>query len=183
MRRVLVLGSSGSGKSTFTGRLARALGVEAIHLDSHYWQPNWTATPPAEWQARVAELLERDAWVMDGNYPDLLEQRLTYTETVVFLDYPRLTCLWRCVRRYLRHRGRNRPELAPGCHEKIDWDFLKWIWQYPRKVKPRVWEALTHHAGRVRVIRLRGDRAVAHFLERLDGRAAALEGEIRRPDF
>lgn len=174
MRRVLVLGSSGSGKSTFTGRLARALNVEAIHLDSHYWQPNWTATPPAEWQARVAELLERDAWVMDGNYPDLLKQRLAYADTVIFLDYPRLTCLWRCIRRYFRHRGRNRPELAPGCHEKIDWDFLKWIWFYPRDIKTRVWATLERYAGEVHVVRLRRDLDVARFLKGLDGRAGIL---------
>jgi adenylate kinase family enzyme len=168
MRRVLVLGSSGSGKSTFTSRLGRALGVEAIHLDSHFWRPDWTATPKADWHRTVSELSERDAWVMDGNYPDLLEMRIQRADTVVFLDYPRLVCLWRCVRRYLRHRGSNRPELAAGCDEKIDWEFLKWIWFYPQNVTPFILSTLKSHADRVRVFRLQGDRAVKRFLADLD---------------
>ena len=107
MKRVLVLGSSGSGKSTVAAALGAALGIEVIHLDSHYWQPNWTATPEREWRSRVRELIKRGSWVMDGNYPDLLEMRLERADTVVFLDYPRLMCLLRCVKRYLHHRNTN----------------------------------------------------------------------------
>jgi adenylate kinase family enzyme len=145
------------------------MNLELIHLDSTYWRPNWTATSADEWDQVLLELLERENWVMDGNYPDSLNLRLSYADTVVFLDYPRWLCLWRCTKRFLRHRGSNRPELAPGCYEKIDWDFLQWIWNYPRDVKPRVWATLDRYAGEKRIIKLRGDRQVERFLAELTG--------------
>ena len=164
MKKILVLGSSGSGKSTVTRKLGELLDVEAIHLDSYFWQPNWTATPPEEWDEVLRNLLRRDRWVMDGNYPDSLDLRLAYVDAIVFLDLNRLVCLWRCVGRYLKHRGQNRPELAPGCYEKIDWDFLKWIWNYPRNVKPKVLAVLQDHSNEKQVFRLKNNREIANFL-------------------
>ncbi|MCP4542710.1 MAG: AAA family ATPase [Chloroflexi bacterium] len=145
MKRILVLGSSGSGKSTVTRKLGELLEIEAIHLDSYFWQPDWTATPPKEWDKVLRNLLQRDCWVMDGNYPDSLDLRLEHADAIVFLDSNRLLCLWRCLGRYLKHRGQNRPELALGCHEKIDGDFLQWIWNYPKNVKPKVLAVLVAH--------------------------------------
>jgi len=66
------------------------------------------------------------------------------------------------VSRFLKYRGQSRPELAPGCNEKIDWEFLKWIWNYPRDVKPRFMEVLDQ--SETRVIILREDSEVAGFL-------------------
>jgi adenylate kinase family enzyme len=163
VKRILVLGSSGAGKSTFARELETRLGIETIHLDSHYWQPNWVSTPPEAWDEKLKKLLERDSWVMDGNYPASLPLRMEYADTVVFLDRGRLLSLLRCVSRFLRYRGQSRPELAPGCYEKIDWDFLKWIWHYPRDVKPGIMKALENQSETT-VIVLRADGQVARFL-------------------
>ena len=148
MNRVLVLGSSGSGKSTFAQRLGDLLDIEVIHLDSYYWQPNWVATPAVEWAERLKGFLIGDRWVMDGNYPDSLDLRLGYADTVIFMDQGRWVCLWRCFKRYVMYRGENRPELVEGCNEKIDLDFLKWIWNYPRDIKFKIESLLEKHVGR-----------------------------------
>jgi adenylate kinase family enzyme len=161
--RVLVLGPSGAGKSTFAQALGERLGIETIHLDSYYWQPNWTPTPPEEWDRKLKGLLRRKSWVMDGNYPTSLSLRLESADTVIFLDRNRVRSLLRCIGRFLKYRGQSRPELAPGCNEKIDWDFLKWIWNYPRDVKPGIMETLAQ--SETRVIVLRNDAAVAKYLE------------------
>ena len=163
MQRILVLGSSGAGKSTFATKLGERLGVGTIHLDSYYWQPSWIATPPEEWEEKLQALLERETWVMDGNYPASLSERLAYADTVIFLERGRLQSLLRCVSRFLKYRGQSRPELALGCYEKIDWDFLKWIWNYPRDVRPGIMETLENQS-QARVIILRSDRQVAEFL-------------------
>lgn len=163
MKRILVLGSSGAGKSTFARELGERLGIETIHLDSHYWQPYWTSTPPEEWDRKLQALLERDSWVMDGNYPASLTIRLAYADTVIFLDRGRLTSLIRCVARFLKFRGQSRPDLAPGCNEKFDWDFLTWIWNYPRDVKPGILEALERQED-VEVIVLRSDHEMSRYL-------------------
>ena len=163
MKRILVLGSSGAGKSTFAQELGERLSIETIHLDSHYWQPNWTSTPPEEWEQKVKGLLERPSWVMDGNYRASLPLRLQYADTVIFLDRSRVRCLLRCVGRLLKYRGRNRPELPPGCNEKIDWEFLQWIWNYPRDVRPGIMETLAKLSDK-KVIILRTDREIGEYL-------------------
>jgi adenylate kinase family enzyme len=168
MERVLVLGSSGSGKSTFAQQLGAKLGIEVIHLDSYYWQPNWIEAPQSKWETTLLKLLEKKRWVMDGNYPASLPLRLEYTDTVVFLNMGRLVCLWRCVGRYLKYRGENRPELASGCYEKIDIDFLKWIWHYPRDVKPKVMEYLEDYPD-IQMIQLKGGKEINRFISEMDG--------------
>lgn len=163
MKRILVLGSSGAGKSTFARELGERLGVETIHLDSYYWQPNWTCTSAEEWDQKLQALLERDSWVMDGNYPASLSLRLEYADTVIFLDCGRITSLVRCIGRFLKYRGRSRPDLAPGCNEKIDWDFLKWIWNYPRDVRPEIMETLQRQVDKEIVV-LTSDDEIARYL-------------------
>lgn len=166
MQRILVLGSSGSGKSTFSRRLGQLLEIEVIHLDSHYWQPNWVASSEKEWARKLDQLLRKPAWIMDGNYPSSLDLRLSFADAAVFLDLPRWLCLWRCVRRLRRNWGGNRQELAPGCNEKIDWEFLQWIWNYPRDVKPFILERLQDApAGSRQIFILRNDGKINEFLE------------------
>jgi adenylate kinase family enzyme len=168
MVRILVLGSSGSGKSTFARRLGGKLGIDVIHLDAFYWQPNWIETPQDDWNRILIRLLEGDRWVMDGNYTGSLPLRLKYSDTVVFLDLGRILCLLRCVGRFLDFRGGNRPELARGCNEKIAADFLKWIWNYPKDVKPRVMEYLENYPD-IKVIFLKSDEEISDFILMADG--------------
>ena len=167
MRRILVLGSSGSGKTTFASRLSNRLGVEAIHLDYYYWRSNWVEPSQAEWEQILIDLLGQESWVMDGNYTSSLPLRLRYADAVIFLDFGRLRCFWRVFRRFWRYRGGNRPELPPGCDEKIDLDFVKWIWGYPRRIKPRVMAAL-QESGLQTLIFLKGPGEVKAFLENLE---------------
>jgi adenylate kinase family enzyme len=174
MRRVLVIGSGGAGKSTLARRLGDRLGLPVIHLDALYWNAGWVATPPGEWARAVADVTERDAWVMDGNYGGTLEVRLAACDTVVFLDLPRLVCLWRVVRRWVRYRGRARPDMAAGCEEQIDAEFLWWIWTYPDRRRPGILARLGALTGGQRVVVLRSRREIEAFLaaaEDVQGRA------------
>lgn len=121
--RVLVVGSAGAGKTTFAVRLAALLDLPLIHLDFEYWRPGWQPKPSDEWPMRVDELIAREAWVMDGNYGGTMERRLTRADAAVFLDVNRVRCLWRVVVRSLRYWRRSRPDLPPGCSERLDWGF------------------------------------------------------------
>ena len=101
MQRVLVIGISGAGKSTFSRALANTTGLPLIHLDKEFWQPGWVQTPRPEWRAKVGELAARERWIMDGNYDSSLDLRLPRADTVLWFDYPMLRCLrramWRAV--------------------------------------------------------------------------------------
>jgi adenylate kinase family enzyme len=164
MRKVLVIGSGGSGKSTFAARLGAATGLPVIHLDACYWRAGWDPTPKDEWVHAVDALAAGDAWIMDGNYGGTLDRRIAACDTVIFLDLPRVVCLWRAVRRALRHRGRTRPDMAPGCPERLTLEFVRWIWEYPRRRRPGVLRKLAALAPGQRAVILRSRREAERFL-------------------
>jgi len=165
MQRVLVIGISGAGKSTFSRVLATRTGLPLIHLDREFWQPGWKVTPTPEWRAKVAELVKRDAWIMDGNYGASLDVRLPRADTVIWFDYPRLRCLRRVAWRILTTYGRVRPDLAPGCPEQLDWEFLRYVWTFNAKNRPTIMTALRQsYAREASLITFRRDRDAKRFL-------------------
>ena len=143
MQRVLVIGSGGAGKSTFSARLAERTGLPLIHLDALYWRPGWIEPAKAEWEQTVAILVSTERWVMDGNYGGTLERRLAVADTVVFLDLPRTRCIYQALKRRIRFHGRSRPDMTPGCPERLTWDFLRWIWRYPVERRPKILQQLS----------------------------------------
>jgi adenylate kinase family enzyme len=172
MRRVLVIGSGGSGKSTFARRLGERLGLEVIHLDKVYWRPGWVETPKDEWRRMVEELCGREEWVMDGNYSGTLDLRMNACDTLVFLDLPRTLCTWRVLKRAVVYRGGGRPDMAEGCRENFNLEFLMWVWNYPRRSRPKVLSLIEKHAHEKRIVRLRSRAEVEKFLAQLEERTA-----------
>jgi adenylate kinase family enzyme len=174
MDRIMVIGSGGSGKSTLAREIGAAFGIEVIHLDALFWRPGWVETPREQWEAIQRALVVRDRWVMDGNYGGTLDIRLRAADTVVFLDLPRTLCLWRIVSRRFRYAGRSRPDMAPGCYDRLTWEFIHWVWTYPARRRPSILSTLSAYAPGRRIIRLRSTRAVAGFVASLrDVRNAA----------
>lgn len=168
MERVLVIGSGGSGKTTVAQRLADRLRLPLIHLDRHYWRAGWIPTPANEWQRVVERMIAETRWVMDGNYGGTLDMRLAACDAVVFLDLPRHVCLWRIVKRGLRYRGRTRPDVAPGCPEGLTWQFVSWVWTYPKRRRPGILDRLSKLTAQ-RVVVLSSQKDVDRFLANLNG--------------
>lgn len=165
MKRILVIGSGGSGKSTLSAALGQRLHIPVIHMDAMYWQHGWTEPARPEWQARVEAMCRQDSWIMDGNYSGTLAQRLAACDTVIFLDLPRLVCLWRALSRGFRYRGTVRPDMAEGCPEQLpSRDFLSWIWHYPERSRPKVTALLAAHQQNLRIVHLRSPGDVRRFL-------------------
>jgi len=164
MQRVLVIGSGGAGKSTFAVRLGQRTGLPVVHLDREHWQPGWIEPAPDAWKATIVRLVAGERWILDGNFGSSLEQRLAACDTVVFMDMPRLQCVWRVLLRRLRHRGRARADMTPGCNEKLSLDFLWWIWTYPALRRPSVLQRLERLRGDQTAVVLRSDAEVERFL-------------------
>jgi adenylate kinase family enzyme len=167
MRRIMIIGSGGAGKSTLAVRIGERLGLPVVHLDSHYWNAGWVPTPDDVWGDRVQELVGRDEWVMDGNYGGTLELRLAACDTVIFLDMSRALCLARVVKRWVRYRGRTRPDMTDGCPEQIDREFLKWIWTYPVRSRPRIMRKLEALSPEKRVVIIRSRGELERFVDEL----------------
>lgn len=166
MKRVVVIGSGGSGKSTFSRRLGEATGLEVTHLDSVFWRPNWQKTPKDEWEKKVRKLVERDSWIVDGNFGSTREIRLDACDTVIFLDLPRPVCMYRVIKRAIVYRGRNRPDMAEGCREKIDLEFLRWVWNFPKQGRSRILNDLDRLSGK-NIYVLRSTREAESFLAKI----------------
>ena len=164
MRRILVIGPGGSGKSTLATRLGQKLALPVIHLDRLYWQPGWVEPDPLQWAKQVDAVISQEAWVLDGNYSATLAARLHACDTVVFLDIPRLICLGRVLGRSLRHFGGRRPDMAPGCPERLSLDFLLWIWRYPSRSREKVLPLLEAHRSARHVVCLRSQSQIERFL-------------------
>lgn len=170
MKRVVVVGSGGSGKSTFSAELGRRTGLPVIHLDREYWRPGWEETPKDEWKGRVAKLLEDDRWIMDGNFGGTREMRMRAADTIIFLDLPRRVCLYRILKRTVNYHGRSRPDMAEGCSERFDLAFLGWVWNFRKRSRKRLMRELEGLPEK-RVIILRNQRQVANFLSESSGLA------------
>lgn len=167
MKRVAIFGCGGAGKSTLARHLGKVTGLPVVHLDREHWQPGWVEPDRAEWHARVAELVAGERWIIDGNYGGTMEMRVERADTVVFMDFPRWLCLYRVSKRALVYRNRTRPDMTPGCDEKIDLKFYRWIWEYRESRRPGILEMLraAKTEGK-RVVVLRNSRGTERWLER-----------------
>ena len=168
MKRILVIGSSGSGKSTVARELGEILGLPVVHLDLLYWNPGWVETPDGEFDEKVRAACAGDRWIVDGNYGRTIDIRLERADAIVFLDLPRLTC----IRRVLSRRGKPRPDLPEGCveHRRLDRDqieFLRWIWNYPSRSRPKIMDRIEQHRRTKTIYHLRDQASVDRLLDGL----------------
>ena len=166
MRRVLVLGCPGAGKSTLARSLGEALSLPVVHLDKLWWKSGWINRTEGEFDALLDAVLLGEEWVIDGNYLRTLPRRLERCDAVVLLDYPRRVCLFRALRRILTWRGRTRPDMAADCPERLDGEFVRWIWEFHRTQRPQVLELLDGWTGEKQVFCSPKD--CARFLAKLE---------------
>jgi adenylate kinase family enzyme len=164
MQRIAIIGCGGSGKSTLAIELGQALSLPVCHLDRLYWKPGWTPTPDEEWEAVVRRLCGQPSWIIDGNFGGTLDVRLSASDTVIFLDLPTRVCLWSAIRRFLAYRGRSRPDMGEGCHEKLNLKYLWWILTYRSKRRPRTLRKLSELSSDKRVVIRRSRKSARSYL-------------------
>jgi adenylate kinase family enzyme len=142
MKRVVILGTSGAGKTELALAMARRTGLPVVHLDPLFWEADWTRVPQEKAEAALRVAVAGEDWIVDGSFLGAVPERFARADTVVFLDLPRRTCLRRVLWRRLRDRRAERPDLPAGAREGIDLELLRWIWNYPKASRPRVLELL-----------------------------------------
>jgi adenylate kinase family enzyme len=170
VRRIAVVGSGGSGKTTFARELGRRTGLPVIHLDHYFWKPGWVQLNAEEWRATRSELLAGDAWIADGEQGGSFDVQFSRADTVVVLALDRVVCLTRALKRCAFQHGQD--VQAPGCPAYFDRDLLRWVWCYPKEGRRYLDDALTFYRGDLDVVELTSCRAVSVYLANA-GRVAA----------
>ena len=166
MERIVIIGCGGAGKSTLARQLGEKLGLPVVHLDKLFWKPNWVQVSPEEFDANLAKELEKPHWIMDGNFNRTISQRIEKCDTIIYLDFSRFACLMGVIKRVLTTYGTVRPDMGEGCPERIDLEFLKWVWNFNKNKREGYYRILneTKHA---QTIVLKNRRAVRKFLSTL----------------
>jgi adenylate kinase family enzyme len=142
LQKVAIIGSCGAGKSTLAVNLGRKLDLPVIHLDAYYWQSGWQETDAPRWLQIQEELIKKSHWIIDGNYGNTLDIRLAAADTVIWLDFNRYLCLWRVGKRYLKYFGKTRPDMAANCPERLNREFMQYVWNFPQVHRSKIFECI-----------------------------------------
>ena len=139
MKKVIIIGCPGSGKSTFAKALHEKTGLPLFHLDLMYWNADKTIVEKPVFRQRLSDAMAGEEWIIDGNYGSTMELRLQACDTVVFLDYPVEVCLEGVRAR----RGKVRTDMPwVEAEEEEDTEFLEFIQSYNTESRPVVLELL-----------------------------------------
>ena len=167
MERIIIIGCGGAGKSTLARQLGEKLDLPVVHLDQIFWSPgNWNHMEKADFDAALELEMEKDRWIIDGNYNRTLPKRLERCDTVIYLDFTRMRCLTGWIGRVIKNWGKARPDMAPGCAEWFDPEMAGWIWSFNKNNRSRYREMLSACPD-VNVLVFKNRRQVAKYLKSL----------------
>ena len=170
--KIAIIGHSGSGKSTLARKLSEKYDLPVLHFDTVQFRPGWEIRPQASKEIMTKVFLDLHSdWVIDGNYSKLsYERRMEEADVIVVMLFNRLNCLWRVTKRYVTYKNKTRPDMGPGCKEKLDWEFIKWILRdgSSQSAKDRYSWVISRYGDKVIVIKnQRQQNAVESHIERI----------------
>lgn len=154
--KIAILGYSGSGKSTLARIISEKYSIDVLHFDTVQFLPNWEIRSFDDKERITKEFLDSHSdWVIDGNYTKLFyERRLEEADKIILLLFNRFSCLWRAYKRFQKYKNKTRPDMAEGCNEKLDREFIKWILfdSRTRRAKERYSRIIMQYGNKVIII-------------------------------
>lgn len=171
LMKIAVIGYSGAGKSTLAKQLGEYYGLPVLFLDCVQFTAGWQLRDREEALSLVDTFMKQDGWVIDGNYRQFFQaRRLEEADRILFLNFSRFYCLLQAMRRYHHNKGKTRSDMADGCIEKMDAEFVKWIlWdgRIRKRKKHYRWITQTY---RDKTVVLKSRRQVRKFLAALQSK-------------
>lgn len=147
LRKIIVIGSPGAGKSTFSRQLRDITGLPLYYLDMINHKPDRTTVSREEFDSRLSEILSTDEWIIDGNYQRTIETRLEHCDAVFLLDFPLEVCLAGAAARV----GTKREDM-PWVEDELDEEFRQWIVDFPNEKLPEIYQMLERYKDKNIVI-------------------------------
>lgn len=143
--RISIIGGSGSGKSTLATILSKELNIPAIHLDAINYNANWVEIDRNKRDAIIEAKSKEDKWIIDGNYNKTLKERLDKADLVIWLDYSSFAHIRGVLKRIIKNYNKEKDEL-PGCKERFNLTFIKYVISYNKKKRPEVQKLLSEYS-------------------------------------
>ena len=162
MLKIIVIGSPGAGKSTFSRKLKDLTGLPLYYLDMLWHKPDKTTVSREEFDTKLHEILKNDKWIIDGHYHRTLETRLRECDTVFLLDFPLDVCLSGAQNRI----GTKREEL-PWMETEFDEEFKQYIIEFPEDKLPKTYELLEKYRNGKEIIVFHSRKDVDDYLEKM----------------
>ncbi len=164
--KIAIIGYSGCGKSTLARYLGKYYQIPVLFLDRVHWLPGWQEQDLEKEVRQVESFLDKnDSWVIDGNYSKLAyERRMNEADQIIFMNFNCFACFMRILRRYIRSKGRSRRSIAPGCPEKLDGEFIRWILHDGRTKKYRKNYANIQKLYRTKVTVIKNQKQLTAFI-------------------
>jgi adenylate kinase family enzyme len=164
MKRVAVIGSPGTGKSTFAKQLSEQTKLPLIHLDYYYHdkQQGYQSNKKS-WIAKTQELAQPDAWIIDGNFASTLAERLQQADTIFYFDMPTLLAIRGIVKRWLTAKRIKRPDMPDDWQEKPTWSFLWYVLRFRHNYSAGTRQILDRNKDKT-VIIFKNRQQIANYL-------------------
>ena len=160
MKKVIVIGCPGSGKTTFAEKLSKSTGIPLYYLDAIWHKPDRTHIPREEFDERISEIFKESEWIIDGNYKRTIEMRLKECDTVFLFDLPTEVCLQGVTERI----GKERYDL-PWLETGLDPEFKKFIEEFPKDTLPYIYNLLGEYRDKMNVIIFRSREEAGEYLK------------------
>ena len=171
MKRVMIVGGPGSGKSMLATALGAKTGLPVHHMDKIHYRPGWIERPREEKDRLTHDVHMRDSWIFEGGHSNTYAERVARADTFIWLDVPVGLRMFRVLRRSVRYYGRSRPDLPDGCPERFNWqtvEFLQFIWRTRHSARNKLVRIHEKPPEHLRVHRLTSLAEVEDFLSSVD---------------
>lgn len=163
MKKSIVIGCPGSGKTTFSVKLSEQTGLPLYHLDAIWHKPDKTHIPREDFDRRISEVFATTEWIIDGNYKKTIEMRLKECDTVFLFDLPVEVCIQGATERI----GKGRYDL-PWLETELDPEFLQFIKDFPQDTLPYIYELLEKYKDKKEIIIFRSRKDADEYLKRIE---------------
>lgn len=165
----MIIGGCGCGKTTLAKILSDKLNLPLIHLDGLYWRDNWQHVSRDEFDNQMFQEITKPKWIIDGNYGRTIPFRLKYCDTVIYMDFSRLKCVYGVIKRVIKSYGESRPDMGGDCPERLDLgkiEFFKSVWNFNKNNRKHYYDML-YNTNNVKIIILKSRKQVREFLQGL----------------